>query len=215
MRGRGGARGGARGVGQKRGPKQKRRQIIMEEEPEEEDVIAYMNMREMGVWEPAKTGLDTAELERFVPDMGAMAYAPSQEEAIRGHFRSITGQVANEKTEGTWHSQRYLQGEGTLFVDSAERKSVTKDRHYDWTPSRYAHLPKAVQELMIKQLVGGEYTKLEEVKKGDTVKTVQVNTLRNETYLSTDTIKITEKVQKMVPIPKPAAKKPVGKPAKK
>lgn len=211
--GRGGQRGGRGGAA--RGPKPKRKvEGELEIEPPTPEYAAYMSALESGVYQPAVVGETSLEtLENYVPSMGASSLQMGEVMALREHFRAITGHADNDPVEGYVHHKRYTKaapgiiGQGTLFVNQADIEKVTKERLYENTRSHYAPLDPAIREPMIKQLIGGQYPGLGQPLANDTVGCVRLGANRNETYLSTDTQSIVEKVGSMVPIPRKA--KPV------
>lgn len=210
-RGRGGAntrgrgRGGARGGRGKKSQGPKREAADYEDVPLSPEEIAYEVARDMGVQRPAVSGTTTyADLEYDIPGLATGEAAPlGLVETVRDHIKKLTGQHGNAVLDGHAHATQYIHGQGTLFLNDAEKSSVLGPNYVEGTPREYKTISEEEREVIMKSLVGGQYPSMAPPRANDVLGQVQIQGNMNPTYLPTNTASLKGKVQQLLPVLKP------------
>ncbi|ELR10013.1 hypothetical protein VC83_06416 [Pseudogymnoascus destructans] len=214
-RGRGGATARGRGRGGARGGRGKKSQGPKREAEDYEDVplspeeLAYEAARDMGVQRAANSGTTThVNLEYNIPSLATGSAPLGLVETVRDHIRKLTGQHGNELLDAHAHADQYNHGQGTLFLDEADKNSILGPNYAEGTPREYKTISKEEREVIMKSLVGGQYPSLAPPKANDILAGVEIKGNMNPTYLPADTASLKGKVQQLLPVLKPKKSAP-------
>lgn len=210
FRGRGGAttrgrgRGGARGGKGKRSGKPKQEARDYEDEPLSPEEIAYEVARDMGVQRAAVSGTTThAILEYNIPGLATGSAPLGLVETVRDHIKKLTGQHGNALLDANRHADQYNHGEGTLFLNEAEKNSVLGPNYAKGTPREYKTLDEKEREAIMNSLAGGQYPSMALPKANDILGAVEIQGNKNPTYLPANIASLKGKVQELLPVLKP------------
>jgi hypothetical protein len=205
-RGRGGARGGARG-GRTRAP-QTKADWDVPDEPLTAEEKEYISAVEQGVHQPFIPRTTEATLNAEVPAMPLKSSTPALVETIRDRMRAMGGQHGNAYVVPMTHGEGYLKGNGTLFNNDQELADATGRHWHSGLPRKYEPLDQGEREVVLKELIGGQYPSVALPPKSDLPGFVNAYALHNETYLIQDAKSLTEKVKSLLPVPKAAKPAP-------
>lgn len=212
--GRGRGRGGARGGREKRAPRKVEAKVV-EDEPLSPEEIAYEAARDMGVQRPAISGATTqAILEYDIPGVATSSAPLGLVETVREHIKKLTGQHGNALLDGARHAEQYTLGQGTLFLNEAEKQSILGPNYVGGTPREYNAVDEKAREAIMKSMVGGQYPSMAPPKAGDRLREVEIKGNMNPSYLPTDTASLKGKVEQLLPVLKPKKSAPAKKTAK-
>ncbi|KFY86490.1 hypothetical protein V500_07598 [Pseudogymnoascus sp. VKM F-4518 (FW-2643)] len=205
-RGRGGARGG-RGKGRSQAAKTEAGDF--EDVPLSPEELAYEAARDMGVQRPATSGTTTyANLEYEIPGLATSSAPLGLVETVRDHIKKLTGQHGNALLDGSAHADQYNRGQGTLFLNEAEKASILGPNYVEGTPREYKTISEEEREAIMKSLVGGQYPNMAPPKANDILGGVEIQGNMNPTYLPMDTASLKGKVQELLPVLKPKKSAP-------
>ncbi|KFY26238.1 hypothetical protein V493_04208 [Pseudogymnoascus sp. VKM F-4281 (FW-2241)] len=206
-RGRGGARGG-RGKNTRRPREEEGRDY--EDVPLSREELAYEAARDMGVQRAATSGTTThANLECNIPGLATGSAPLGLVETVRDHIKKLTGQHGNALLDANAHADQYNHGQGTLFLNEAEKISILGPNYVEGTPREYKTINEGEREVIMKSLVGGQYPNMAPAGAKDILREVEIHGNMNPTYLPVDTAALKGKVQELLPVlkPKGASKK--------
>jgi hypothetical protein len=216
-RGVGQGRGRGRGGGVARGGRGRKRRGGMRGEdgmstldmPYTEEEQAYLDGIAMGVLTQAPVGITSREsLEREVPALATSTAPIGLTATIRDRMRALAGQHGNEYLSTEQHGKHYMNGNGTIFVDEADKAHAIGPERWIGAPKKYETLDDMERQAILKTLVGGQYKSIKPIAEGDIVGNVETYALRNESYLQKDVSILKAKVRRMLPAQKAASPMP-------
>jgi len=198
-RGQGGGRDGADGKRRRRAPQNEEDGTM--EKPLTEDEKFFAESLRLGMPEDyiPRTTLDSLGRER--PSMATITAPKALEQSVYYRMQVATDTVYPPLLDG--HLDRIQRGHGTVFWDTEDRNknqiAMMRLRSRD-----KIHSPsEAYQNAILETIVAGKYEAPSPPEKGDVMRMVQTYLTRNESYLSTDSRKLQEKLTALLPAHKP------------